>query len=57
MRDETSISNLKGSDHLEDQGVDGSIISELILRKQDGKGVNWISWWVLVNTVMNFWPP
>jgi len=29
--------NLKGRDHLEDLGVDGRIISEWILGKQNGK--------------------
>jgi hypothetical protein len=29
--------NLKGRDHLEDQGVDGNIILEWVVRKYDGK--------------------
>jgi hypothetical protein len=31
------LENLKGNDHLEDLGVDGRIILEGILGKQDGR--------------------
>jgi hypothetical protein len=34
--------NLKGRDYLEDLDVDGMVISEWILGKQDGKNVEWL---------------
>jgi hypothetical protein len=47
-------------DHLEDQGVDGRMGSEWILRRLVGGGVEWIRlaqdrdrWRALVNAVMN----
>jgi hypothetical protein len=46
--------NLRERDHLENPGVDGSIIMMWIFRKCDG-GVDWIDLaedWVLVNSVM-----
>jgi hypothetical protein len=50
----------KGKNHLEDQGVDGSILSEWILLRRLGGDVVWIQlaqnkghWWAHVHTVMN----
>jgi hypothetical protein len=34
--------NLKVSDHLRDLGVDGRIILQQILKRQDCEGANWI---------------
>jgi hypothetical protein len=49
-------------EHLEDQGVDGMMISEWILGRLGGGGVKWIQlaqvrgWWqAVVNTVMPLW--
>jgi hypothetical protein len=39
------LENLKGRDDLEDLGVDGKIILERVLRKQDGRlwtGCTWL---------------
>ena len=46
--------NVREGDHLENPGVDGSIILMWIFRKWDG-GVDWIGLtedWALVNSVM-----
>jgi len=55
--------NMRERDHLEDTGIDGSIISRWIFRKW-GEGMEWIdlaedreSWRTLVNAVMNFGVP
>jgi len=55
------LQNLKGRDHLEDQGVDGRIILEWILGGQCGKVRNGficvrtgtMGGWGLLNTAMN----
>jgi hypothetical protein len=56
------LENLKGKDHLEDQGIDGRIIFEQVLRETGWKSVDLMhlvqdrDWWqALVNTVMNLW--
>jgi hypothetical protein len=44
------VRNMKGIDHLEELGVDGRIILELILGKQDGKV--WTEFiWLRVGTI------
>ena len=55
--------NLRERDHLEDPGVNESIIIRWIFRNWDG-GIDWIDlaqdrdrWRTLVNTVMNFRVP
>jgi hypothetical protein len=52
--------NLKGRDYLEDLGMDGKIILELILGEKGWGVVDWMPlawnrdcWWAVVNTVMN----
>jgi hypothetical protein len=54
-----SLGEVRGRDHLEDLGVDGSIILKCIFKKWVGV-VDWIAltqdlyrWRALVNTVMN----
>lgn len=56
--------NLKGTDHLEDLGIDGRILSKWILKTWNGEGMDWIhlthnrdSWWARVNTVMKLGVP
>jgi hypothetical protein len=58
------LENLRGREHSEDIGVDGKIILEWMLGKQDGKYVDWMhlvqdrdQWRDCVNTVMNFRVP
>jgi hypothetical protein len=53
------LKNLKGRDHTEDLGVDGSVTLERNLGKWGGKV--WINlaqdrdkWWALVNTIITF---
>jgi hypothetical protein len=55
------VGNTEGKDHLEDQGVDGRMGSEWILRRLVGGGVEWIRlaqdrdrWRAVVSAVMNF---
>jgi hypothetical protein len=51
---------VEGRDHLEDPGVDGTIILTWIYRKWYGVmdwfdlGQDRYSWWAVVNAVMNF---
>jgi hypothetical protein len=54
------LRKVEGRDHLEDPGVDGTIILTWIYRKWYGV-MDWIdlgqdrySWWAVVNAVMNF---
>jgi len=56
--------NLKGIDHSEDLGVDGKLILERILDKQNGKlmDLTYLAqdkdhWQALANTVMVFFVP
>jgi hypothetical protein len=56
--------HLKGKNHVEDLGINGRIILELIVRKWGGGGVDCIHlaqgrdhWQALVNTAMNFSVP
>jgi len=58
------VGDLRDSDHLEDQGVDGRVILKLMLKQWDGGGMAWFylvqdreRWGDLVNTVMNLWVP
>jgi hypothetical protein len=60
MRTKFWSENLKGTDHMEDLGVEERIILEWRL----GKVVDWLhlaqdrdQWRTLVNTVMNLWVP
>jgi len=53
----------EGKSHLEDPGVDGSIILKWIFNKWDGS-MDWINlaqnrdrWWVFVNAVMHLRVP
>jgi hypothetical protein len=55
----TNAIKKRGRDHLEDLGIDGKIILELILGKQ---GVDWLrltqdrgQWQTVVIMVMSFW--
>jgi len=55
---------MRERDHLEDPGMDGRIIIRWILRKWDGRGVDWIDlaqdrerWQALVDMVMNLQVP
>jgi hypothetical protein len=56
--------NLKGREHLEDPGIEGSTILRWIFRKWAGRGMNRIDlaqdkdrWRALVNSVMNLQVP
>jgi len=58
--------NLRGKDHLDDPGVDGSTILRWIFRKWESEGgsTDWIDlaqdrdrWWALENAVMNLRVP
>ena len=56
--------NLKKRVYLDDPGIDGRIILRWIIRKWDGRGMDWIdlvqdrdSWPALVNAVMNIRVP
>ena len=56
--------NLRESNHLEDPGIDESIILRWIFRNWDGGGMDWIDlaqdrdrWQALVNEVMNLLVP
>jgi hypothetical protein len=58
------VGNPEGRYHLEDLGIDRSVMLKLILWKMGFGGVDWIhlaqdkDWWcALVNTVMNLWVP
>jgi hypothetical protein len=58
------VGNLRERDHVEDPGVDWSIILRWIVRKWDVWGMDWIelaqdrdSWRELVNAVMNLRVP
>jgi len=56
--------NLRERGHLEDPGIDGSIILSWILRKYNVEGMDWIDlaedrdrWRTIVNAIMNLWVP
>ena len=57
--------NLRERDYLENTGVDGRIMSNLIFRMYNkGKGMDWTNlaqesdrWWALLNAVMNLQVP
>jgi len=56
--------NLRETDHLEDQGVDRTMILRCIFRKWNVGGMNWIDlaqdrdrWQALVNAIMNLQVP
>jgi len=53
----------EGKDHLQDVGVDGRIICEKFLHRQDGRTCTGFvaqdrdKRWAVVNSVTNFWIP
>ena len=56
--------NMRERNHLEDPGVDGSIILSRASGNEMGGGMDWIflaqdrdRWWAVVNAVMNFRVP
>ena len=53
------LGNLRERDHLENPGVDGSIILRWIFGKWEGPGTGliWLRCWTLVNAVMNLRVP
>jgi hypothetical protein len=56
--------SMKETDHLEDLGIDGRILSKWFLKTWNGEGMDCIhlahdraNWWAVVNTVMKLGVP